>query len=526
MRPDDNEDRFTLPEEGGIHPDTPWYHTPFFGRLLAVAFPPLGLLLFRTNRFLKPRPRRIATILLTLYLFPYTLGVIYLLILTDKADIEWRGGFGPSLVRRKTAPNYLELEGDRAAQQTPSAEAGTNSPSAPQTPYWTDFRGPMRDGHYTEQPVVTNWPAQGPPLRWRQPCGGGYASFAVGEGQAFTIEQRRDDEAVVAYDLETGRELWSHRYPAHFDEWMGGDGPRATPSYHQGLVYSMGATGEFCCLGASNGRVLWQENVLTNNGSANLRYGMATSPLVLDEKVIVLTGQATKGKSVVAYHRLTGEHLWSALDDKQAYTSPLLATLGGHRQLLVVSATRVVGLKPENGALLWEYPWRVQYDNAICTPLIVSSNRFLISAGYGTGCALVEIVSTNASGLVAREVWRNRNLRNKFNASVVWQGYAYGLDEGVLCCLDVEKGERRWRQGDYGYGQLLLASGHLLILSGRGELAWVRADPERRIELARVPALNGKTWNVPALAHGLLLVRNGVEMACYDLRLPAATTAP
>jgi len=189
--------------------------------------------------------------------------------------------------------------------------------------------------------------------------------------------------------------------------------------------------------------------------------------------------------------------------------------------VLIVSATRVLGLKPEDGSLLWEYPWRVQYDNSICVPLLVSPNRLLVSAGYGAGCALVEL-NAGPNGLVASEVWRNRNLKNKFNASVFWQGYAYGLDEGVLCCLDLATGERQWRAGRYGYGQLLLASEHLLILTGSGELVLVRADPVRLIEVARVRALTGKTWNVPALAHGRLLVRNGAGMACYDLRLPAA----
>lgn len=511
----DTPDRSARSERAVIDPDTPWYQTPFFGRLIALAFPPLGLVLLWANRNLTRRHRMLAAGALILYLAPYTVAIIWLLVALGGVEVEWRGGLGPSLVRRKTAPNYLELETDRAAQEARLAEAAPTAP-APEA-YWTDFRGPRRDGHYTEQPILTEWPAQGPPLLWRQPCGGGYASFVVGQGHAFTIEQRRDEEAVVAYDLDTGIELWAHRYPARFDHWMGGEGPRATPTYHQGLIYSLGAAGELCCLGAANGRLLWRKDILADNGAANLVHGMAASPLIVDDRVIVLAGDAAPGKSVVAYHRLTGARIWSVLDDKQAYASPLLADLAGRQQIVIASATRVAGLNPEDGALLWDYRWRVPNDNSICSPLIIGTNRFLISAGYGAGCALVEI-ARGANGLTATEIWRNRNLKNKFNPSIVWQNHAYGLDEGVLCCVDLATGERRWRDGRYGYGQLLLASGHLIILSGEGQLILVRADPLGLVELARVPALSGKTWNVPALAHGRLLVRNGAAMACFDLR--------
>lgn len=520
MEDDSNRPAFN---EEHIDPETPWYQTPFFGRLIALVLPPLGLLLLWRNRNQRRGRKILGAIVIGLYLIPYTVLVIYLLVTSGFMAIEWKGGFGPSLVWEKTQPNYRALEQSRAQSPTGSATSLSASPTV--TPYWTDFRGPNRDGRYDEQPISTNWASRGPRLLWTQLVGGGYASLVVAEGRAFTIEQRRGDEAVAAYDLDTGVELWAHQYPAQFEEWMGGEGPRATPTYHEGLLYSLGATGEFCCLGAANGRALWQKNILSANNSANLHYGLAASPLIVDDKVIVLTGEATAGNSVVAYHRLSGDRLWSAQDDKQAYTSPLLATLAGQRQLLVVSAHRVMGLTPEAGKLLWDYPWKVQYDNAITVPVIVSSNRFLISAGYGTGCALVEVSQTNGT-FATREVFRNRNLKTKFNAAVLHQGHVYGLDEGVLACLDLQTGERKWRDGRYGYGQLLLASGHLIILGGEGELALVRASPDRLEEVGRFRALTGKTWNVPALAHGRLLVRNSVSMACYDVRAAKPASAP
>jgi outer membrane protein assembly factor BamB len=505
------------PEIPEITPDTPWFQYPFFRHLIVILLPEAGLLVVWTHRTLPRWKKWVASALIVLYMPFHALGAIAFLAFVGLIDIEWKGGFGPTLVRQRTQPNYWQLEQNRAEH---AARPSPAAASAGAVPYWTDFRGPLRDGHYREQPIATNWPPEGPRRLWQQPGGGGYASFVVAEGRAFTIEQRREDEAVVAYDIETGRELWIHRYPARFEEWMGGEGPRATPTYHDNLLYSLGATGEFCCLGIESGRVLWRQNILSSTESTNLRYGLATSPLIVEEKVIVLNGAPAPGKSLLAYHRVSADLLWSALDDTQAYVSPMLVTLAGERQVLDVTATRAVGLRPQDGRLLWEFPWRVQYDNSIAMPVLVSSNRFLLSAGYGAGCVLVEIARTT-NGLAAHEVWRNRNLKNKFNSSVCLDQYIYGLDEGVLCCLDAATGERQWRDGRYGYGQLLLASGHLIVLGGEGDLYLVQANPTAWIEVAHTKVLTGKTWNVPALAHGRLLVRNGAEMACLNLRPPA-----
>lgn len=509
------------PEVPEITPDTPWFHYPFLRRVITAVLPELGLVLLWTHRTLPRWKKWLGTAIIALYIPVHAVGSIALLVLVGVADVEWKGGLGPSLVRRKTEPNYWQLTQSRSEQPARSADTQTSGPSPGPgpAPYWTDFRGPARDGHYREQAVLTQWPAAGPRRLWQQPAGGGYASFVVAEGRACTIEQRRDQEVVAAYDLETGREIWTHEYTARFNEWMGGEGPRATPTYHSGLLYSVGATGEFCCLGIETGRVLWQRNILTDTQSTNLTYGLATSPLIVDEKIIVLAGKPAPGKSVVAYHRVSGEILWTALDDTQAYVSPMLVTLAGARQILDVTATRAVGLQPEDGALLWQFPWQIQNNNSIAMPVIVATNRFLLSGGYGAGCALVEIAPTT-NGFAARELWRNRNLRNKFNSSVHLNHYVYGLDEGVLCCLDVASGQRQWRDGRYGYGQLLLASDHLIVLGGEGDLFLVKADPLAWTEVARTKVLTGKTWNVPALAHGRLLVRNSAEMACLNLRPP------
>ena len=466
----------------------------------------------------------LGTLGMALYSLIPASAVVLLLIRFAGLEIEWRGGFPPVLTFHKTKPDYAAVEASRAKQKNIATPASA-LPRVVGSNDWTDFRGPDRDGHYAGMPVLTHWPAGGLKELWRQPIGGGYASFVVADGRAFTIEQRREDEVVAAYDMGTGLELWAHRYAARFNEEMGGEGPRATPTWHDGLLYSLGAQGELCCLDATNGSGRWRKNVLDEFHATGLYFGLSASPLVVDDMLVVLSGEPLAPVSghtnfgVLALNKRNGQTIWSALPEKAAYASPMLVTLAGERQILTVMSRRVVGLRPADGEVLWEIPWRVQYDNAIAQPVLVSSNQFLLSAGYGGGCALVE-VSRAGAGFSARQVWKNQNLKNKFNSSVFHEGFVYGLDEGILTCIDAATGARRWKDGRYGYGQLLLASGHLVILGGEGDLALVRATPERHMESARFQALKGKTWNNPTIANGRVLVRNAVEMACYEIMVP------
>src|SRR4029078_4827241 len=250
---------------------------------------------------------------------------------------------------------------------------------------------------------------------------------------------------------------------------MGGDGPRATPTYHDGRIYALGALGEFRSLDAATGAVVWRRNLLHEKAASNLDWGMAASPLIVDDKVIVLPGGGG-GKSVVAYNKNTGAAVWKVLDDPQAYVSPMLVELAGRRQIVVVSSFRVLGLAPENGAMLWSYPWDTDMGINVSQPIMVDRNRFFISSGYGKGAALVEVKGSGNS-FTASTVLENKNMKNKFNSSVLYNGYVYGLDEGILVCLDVNTGERKWKDGRYGYGQIILAGDHLIVTRDKGHVA-------------------------------------------------------
>jgi outer membrane protein assembly factor BamB len=351
---------------------------------------------------------------------------------------------------------------------------------------------------------------------WKQPVGGGYASFVIGNDTAYTIEQRGPQEVVAAYDVATGLELWTHGWDARFSEIMGGPGPRATPAYADGRVYALGATGELRGLDAASGALVWRTNILEDHGASNLEWGMAASPLVVDDTVVVLPG-GPNGHSVAGYDRRTGAVAWTALDDPQAYAAPMLVTLGGVRQIVVLSARRLMGLTPDGQRVLWEYPWTTFSDINAAQPVVIGDHRVFVSSAYGVGGAVVELTPSD-DGFTVREVWRNIRMKNQHSGSVHHDGYLYGLDEAILACVDAATGELQWKGGRYGYGQLVLASGHLIVLAENGDLALVRATPERHHEIARFPAIEGKAWNYPAMANGVLLIRNIQEMAAFDLR--------
>jgi outer membrane protein assembly factor BamB len=520
----------------------PLYLKPLAILLAALVVPPAGLILLWLRTGTSVLKRALLSV-------PILVLALAHLLLFYGLGVETYGSGTPRLRFERGESRDRALEESRAAQaqaapisqatptpdgpqptrpaQEPSAVAAPDeeqpaaAPTAPQagqpkgSTYWADFRGPGRLGHYEQAPILTAWPAGGLKRLWKQPSGGGYASFTIAHGVAFTIEQRRENEVVAAYDLWTGRERWTNAWSARFSESMGGDGPRATPVWSDGKVYALGATGELRCLDAANGRTLWRRNILDDNGAANLQWGMAASPLIVDNAVIVQPG-GPNGRSVVAYDRRTGDRMWSSLDDQAAYTSAVQATIDGRPQLLTLTATRAIGLSPTDGSLQWEFPWRTQYGVNAVEPIVIAPDRVFLSSGYGKGAALVQL-TRQGNGLQASEVWSNKKLKARFNGPVVYESYVYGLDEGILACVDPATGEQKWKGGRYGYGQLLLASGHLVILTEDGELVLVRATPEKLDEKASFTAISGKTWNYPAISDGVLLVRNEEEMAAFEI---------
>ncbi len=449
-------------------------------------------------------------------------GLAVALNLTTGMHLQITGGLMPQLDFHHEERHYraIETHRDRAEASAPAQAARIAEPApaaaTPAPDSWPYYRGLHMDGRYPE-PIDTAWPSEGPPELWRIPVGGGYASFVVGDGLAYTIEQRRERETVAAYDLLTGVERWNASWEARFEESMGGDGPRATPALVGSVLVALGATGELRALDAATGASIWRTNILEDSGAANLIWGMAASPAFLDGAVLVAPGGPDG--AVIAYELQTGAIRWRALDAQGAYAAPAVFTLDGLAQIVLIGADQVTGIAVDGSETYWRRPWATMNGINAAQPLQVAPNRIFVSSGYGHGAAVLEIeADLEANTASVSEVWFNNRMKNTFSTSVFHDGYVYGLDDGILACVDAETGDRMWKGGRYGHGQVLLASGRLLITTERGQLVLVRATPESHQELAALPAVSGRTWNNPAIAEGILLVRNDREAVAYDLR--------
>jgi outer membrane protein assembly factor BamB len=402
------------------------------------------------------------------------------------------------------------------AKAAPAAPKETPA-AAVAGPEWPGFRGPRRDGMIPGVQIITDWAASPPVELWRRPIGPGWSSFAVHGGLIYTQEQRGDDEVVSCYNAATGKPVWVHRDGARFYESGSGPGPRGTPTLSDGRVYAFGATGIVNALNANDGAVVWSRNAASDTGATMPEWGFASSPLVVGDIVIV----AASGR-LIGYDLATGNPRWQARTGGGGYSSPHLFTIGGVTQVLLLTGHGATSVAPADGKLLWEYPLRTAMR--IVQPALASDGEILMSLGDsgmgGSGLRRLA-VAHGTGGWTVQDRWTSTGLKLKFNDFVVHNGHAFGFDGSILACIDLKDGQRKWKGGRYGGGQLVLLPDQdlLLVLSEEGELALVGATPDQFKELARFPAIEGKTWNHPVLVGDRLLVRNDQEMAAFRLSL-------
>lgn len=407
---------------------------------------------------------------------------------------------------------------DRSARPTQSTsdEAAAARSTATDFP---GFRGGDRLGLLRHAELISDWRGDAPREMWRIPVGAGWGGFAVRGQQACTQEQRGDDECLVCYDLISGDELWSRADRAHFLSFEVGDGPRATPTITADHVICQGATGILNCVDRQTGRRIWAVNILEDNHATSPAHGVCGSPLVVDDLVVVSPG-GMHHESLAAYDLASGKRIWQAGTDPAGYGSAMLATLAGQRQILILNAPGVSAHDPQTGRILWTHPWENSVRTNCSQPVPLDDASLLVTSGYGQGSTRLRVSRSAARTFRVETTWTSRGLRTKFSSAVALDGFAYGLDDGILACVDLANGQTRWKQGRYGHGQILLARELLLIQAESGDVVLVRARPDRHQELARIHALHGKTWNTHALAGRYLLVRNDHEAACW--RLPCA----
>jgi outer membrane protein assembly factor BamB len=405
-----------------------------------------------------------------------------------------------------------------------------------------DYPRFLGNGYWAEVPGIqleTDWKAHPPEEVWRHEIGGGWSGIAVVGNYLVTQEQRGDDELVSCYRVDNGEPVWAHGVPTRFDPAdfqgaLGGIGPRSTPTIHDGKILTQGGTGIVNCLDARTGDVIWSHDTLAETGADVLVWGKSGSPLVVDDLVIVNVGapndeaaRANYNSSLVAYDLQTGKLRWAAGNRQASYASPLVATLAGERQIVMVNEKYITAHRVDDGAVLWEYPWANEGDsNATTTqPIPLDGDRIFMSKGYGIGSSLLKVTKDAAGKFEVEPLWDppiKRVMKTKFANAVMRDGYVYGLDEALLSCVDVATGEVKWkkrRTPAFGHGQIILIGDMILVLSETGEVALVEATPEKYREVAQIQALDSgdTTWNTPTFAEPYLLVRNAREIACYRL---------
>ncbi|MCC7377467.1 MAG: PQQ-binding-like beta-propeller repeat protein [Verrucomicrobiales bacterium] len=409
----------------------------------------------------------------------------------------------------QTAPTTSTVRIARSAA-LPSTESPNRSATRSS---WPGFRGPARDGVVRGLRIERDWSRFPPTLLWRQPIGPAWSSFAVEGDLFYTQEQRGEEESVTCYQVRTGEIVWRQAEAARFWESNAGAGPRATPTLAQGRLYTFGGTGLLKALNPTNGTEYWTKNVAADAETKVPMWGFSSSPLVVGNLVLI----AASGR-LAAYDAATGERRWMAPARGGSYSSPQFAKFHDIDQVLFETSTGIASFAPATGELLWEHAWP---GSTIIQPADLGANELIISTGGPSGGVGMRRLTLNhgTNGWSVEERWTSNGLKPYFNDFAIHQGHAYGFDGSILACINLDDGKRQWKDGRYGYGQLVLLPDQdlLLVLSERGQLVLVDARSAGFLEIARIEAITGKTWNHPALAGEVVLVRNSEEMAAFQL---------
>ena len=414
--------------------------------------------------------------------------------------LEWRWQ------HRALAP----LKGSPAERLSHAAESSVRF-----TNDYPQFLGPHRNSTVDQPRLARDWKASPPQRLWIQPVGTGWSGFAIVGTRAITEEQRGENEAIVCYDLLSGAVLWSYAYAAHFQSSLAGEGPRATPTVAGQRVYAVGSTGLLNCLELETGKLIWSKDIVQDNQGEMNGWGITCSPLVTEALVVVSAGGRNE-RSLVAYRAATGDFVWGGGTDGSGYSSPFLTTLAGVPQILIFNSGGVSAHGTADGKVLWKYPWPGGHPH-VSVPVVLPDDRVLISSGYGIGSELIKIKKDPQGTFTATRLWKSNRLKAKFTNLVYRDGFIYGLDDGIMVCLDASTGELKWKEGRYGHGQEILVQDALLVMAESGDVILLDPNPQQCRELTRFAVFKEKTWNPPALAGNFLVVRNDKEAACYKL---------
>jgi len=440
-------------------------------------------------------------------------------------------------------------EKDDGLRWSPQAMAVAETPTSRPWPTWRGA-GTMGIAWHAELP--REWPSS-LDATWKQPLGTGWSSPIIADGRVFITDRQQEKERLLALHAETGDVLWTVSNPVDFDPHAvgrrHGNGPKATPTAIDGLVYSLGIAGWLQCVGADSGEVEWKVNLPAKyshreplpdgrayvNGTENVivpineeqggavpLFGYTGSPVVDGDRIILQVG-GTRGATVFAFDRRTGRELWRALDDNVSYSSPLVVELAGKRQVVVMTGPRVVGLSIENGQLLWDHPFQIQYDESISTPVVAGDLVIVTGDGHPLTALRIERDEVGFSKTVA---WENHDLSSYLSSMVATRESLFGMnDDGQLTCVSLADGQTLWCKGNHGYYcSPVIADDCLMALNEVGELAVLELHSDRFEQTALVSLTNSSTWTVPAIAGRWMYIRADGELLAFELTAPS--TAP
>ena len=370
---------------------------------------------------------------------------------------------------------------------------------------WPVWRGPNGNGTSSEKGLLRSFPSGKPKQLWTAQIGEGWSTIAVADGRAYLSGNVAGTDTIAALNAKTGKLIWKYSYPCSPGDY---GGPRATPCVVGGVLYAVSREGVVYALAADTGKLVWQRAVAAETRCPLPTWGFAGSTLVDGNRVYV-----NIGVTGAALDRANGKIVWASGGGPTGYATPVKTTIGGRTVLAIFSGKELVGADPQTGRKLWAFPWQTSYDVNAADPIFIGDSVF-IASNYGKGGAMVSL-----AGGTPKQLWETRTMRNHFNTCILSGGHLFGNDENTLRCLDARSGAEKWALRGIGKGGLIMADGLLIVLSERGELILLDADPLKLTERSRSSILSGTCWSHPTLAGGCLYARSHEGTAvCVDLK--------
>ena len=392
---------------------------------------------------------------------------------------------------------------------------------------WTQWGGPTRDFVVPSTGLANSWPATGPKRLWTRALGEGHSAILAEAGRLYTqyrpigARGRSQEEIVAALDAASGKTIWEHRYasPTAGIDYSEGAGPHATAIIAGNKLIVAGSRREFFALDKGTGKVLWSHDFMKEYGAPEIDRGMANSPLLFGNTVIIPIGG--RGQAVGAFNVDTGALVWKAGNVEYSPASPMLISVDGQQQLVYFGGDRIAGMDPANGRELWSHAHRTDWGLNISTPVWTPADRLLIfSSAYGTGSRALELRQAAGKTSVT-EKWAVNRVRVHIGSIIRVGDTAYmssgDFGPAFLTAMDARTGAIAWQDRAFARAQLLYADNKLIVLDEDGTLAIANVSPQGLKVLARAPILENISWTPPTLIGRTLYVRDRKTIAAYDL---------